>query len=104
MHGGQGRDRLLAFTLCFAIMGIMKLYTFRTIIEPEATAGYHGFVPFLKGVHTYGKTLDEVKKNLREAILCHIQGLLKDHEAVPQEEEAFELIQSFSEREFVAVR
>ena len=82
----------------------MKLYTFRTIIEPGATVGYHGFVPLLKGVHTHGKTLDEVKKNLREAILCHIQGLLKDHETVPQEEEALELIQSFSERDLAAAR
>lgn len=82
----------------------MKFYTFRTIIEPEAITGYHGFVPLLRGVHTHGKTLEEVKKNLREAILCHIQGLLKDHETVPHEEEALELIQSFSERELAAAR
>ncbi len=77
----------------------MKFYTFRTIIEPEATAGYHGFAPLLKGVHTHGTDISEVKKNLKEAILCHIQGLLKDHETIPQEEEAFESIQSFSEKE-----
>lgn len=77
----------------------MKQYTFRVIIEPEKPRGYHGFVPLLQGVHTYGGTLQEVKKNIKEAIRCHIQGLLKDKEAVPQEEEAFELIQSFSEKE-----
>lgn len=81
----------------------MKLYTFRVIIEPEKPRGYHGFVPIMKGVHTYGDTIQEVKKNLKEAMKCHVQGLLKDREPVPQEGEAFELIQSFSERELMGV-
>ena len=79
----------------------MKPFTFRIIIEPE-NKGYYGFVPLLKGVHTNGKTIKEVRKNLREAIRCHIQGLLKDKERVPQEEDALELIQSFSEKELYA--
>ncbi len=61
----------------------MDQYTFRTIIEPEKPRGYHGFVPLLSGVHTHGDTLSEVKKNLKEAIKCHVQGLLKDHESIP---------------------
>lgn len=77
----------------------MNSYTFRVIIEPETPGGYHGFVPILKGVHTYGDSLREVKENLKEAIKCHIQGLRKDKEPIPQEEETFELIQSFSARE-----
>lgn len=80
----------------------MKLYTFRVIIEPEKGKGYHGFVPLLRGIHTNGGTIFEVKKNLKEAIKCHIQGLLKDKELVPQEGEALELIQSFSEKELYA--
>lgn len=82
----------------------MKSYIFRVIIEAEKPKGYHGFVPILKGVHTYGDTIQEVKKNLKEVIRCHVQGLLKDKETIPQEEETFELIQSFSERELAAVR
>ena len=70
-------------------------YTFRIIIEPDGK-GYHGFVPLLRGVHTYGKTLRETKKNLREAIQCHIQGILKDREVVPTESDAFEFVESFS--------
>lgn len=66
----------------------MKAYTFRVIIEPEKPKGYHGFVPILKGVHTCGDILEGVKKNLKEAIRCHVQGLLKDHEAVPEEGES----------------
>ncbi|MCX6713600.1 MAG: type II toxin-antitoxin system HicB family antitoxin [Candidatus Vogelbacteria bacterium] len=53
-------------------------YTFRVIIEPEKSKGFHGSVPILRGLHTFGDTMDEVKKNLKEAIICHIQGLLKE--------------------------
>ena len=80
----------------------MNAYTFRVIIEQEKPRGYHGFVPILKGVHTFGDTLEEVNKNLKEAIRCHVQGLLKDDEAIPQEAEAFETLQSFSLRELSA--
>lgn len=74
----------------------MKTYSFRTIIEPDSPKGYHGFVPALKGVHTCGKTIDEVKKNLNEAIRCHIEGLLKDKIPVPKEDNMIEIIQTVS--------
>jgi len=77
----------------------MENYTFRIIIEPDQPIGFHGFVPLLRGVHTCGKSIEEVKRNLREAIRCHIQGLIKDKKAIPQEEEAFELVQTFSRKE-----
>lgn len=72
----------------------MKSYTFRTIIEPDDPKGYHGYVPALKGVHTSGETIEEVKKNLHEAIACHLQGLLKDGLTVPSEEDTIEIIQT----------
>ena len=78
----------------------MRNYTFRIIIEPDSPVGYHGFVPLLKGVHTCGKTIEEVKKNLKDAIKCHIQGLVKDKQLIPREEEALETIQTFSYKEF----
>jgi len=82
----------------------MKLYSFRTIIEPDEPQGYHGFVPLLKGVHTCGETIQEVKKNLKEAIRCHIQGLMKDDEDIPREEDTFESVVSFSEKELAIAR
>lgn len=82
----------------------MKNYTFRIIIEPDQPTGYHGFVPLLRGVHTCGKTIEEVKRNLKEAIRCHIQGLIKDKQSVPQEEEALELVQSFSQKELSLIK
>jgi predicted RNase H-like HicB family nuclease len=81
----------------------MEPYTFRVIIEPEKPRGYHGFVPLLPGLHTSGNTLEAVKKNLKEAIICHVQGLVKDGEPIPQESEAFEVIQTFSGKELAFV-
>jgi predicted RNase H-like HicB family nuclease len=78
----------------------VKNYTFRTIIEPDEPNGYHGFVPMLKGLHTCGDTIEEVKQNLKEAIRCHVEGLIKDNKPIPVEEDAMEIIQTFSEKDF----
>jgi len=78
----------------------MRIYTFRTIIEPDEKKTFHGFVPSLPGCHTWGKTLEETKKNLKEAIRCHVQGLIKDGEPIPKEENTLELVQTFTEKEF----
>lgn len=77
----------------------MKIYSFRTIIEPDEPKGYHGFVPLLKGLHTSGDTIEEVKKNLKDAIRCHVAGLTKDNLPIPMEDESMEVIQSFSEKD-----
>ncbi|OGF63225.1 hypothetical protein A2926_03775 [Candidatus Giovannonibacteria bacterium RIFCSPLOWO2_01_FULL_44_40] len=74
-------------------------YTFRVIIEPSEDGGYHGFVPLLKGLHTQGDDIEKVRQNLKEATICHLRGLLKDSEPVPQEENALEMVQSISFQE-----
>ena len=56
----------------------MRTYTFRAIIELDENNTFHGYVPLLPGCHTYGETLQETRKNLKEAMKCHVQGLLKD--------------------------
>lgn len=85
------------------IIKLMKTYSFRTIIEPDDPSGYHGYVPKLKGVHTCGETIDEVQRNLRQAIKCHIEGLMKDGEPMPTEERSIESIQTFSRQDFTPV-
>ena len=71
----------------------MLSHTFRAIIEKD-DPGYHGYVPILPGCHTCGNTIEETRKNLREAIQCHVEGLLLDGEKVPVDEgiEVFETI------------
>lgn len=45
----------------------MKQFTFRTIIQRDGK-GFHGFVPALAGCHTWGETIEEVRKNIKEAV------------------------------------
>lgn len=78
----------------------MKSFTFRTIIEPDDPKGYHGYVPALKGVHTCGNTIEEVNKNLRDAIICHIEGLKKDGLPIPSEDKTIEIIQTIPGNSF----
>lgn len=78
----------------------MELYSYKVIIEPEEDGGYHGFVPLLKGVHVCADTIDETKADLKESIRCHIQGLVKDGERIPREDDVFESVATFSENEF----
>ena len=42
-------------------------------------------VPALPGIVTYGRTLDEAGEIAHDAIACHLQGLLKDNEEIPED-------------------
>lgn len=69
-----------------------KIYTFRAIIEKD-DPGYRGYVPTLPGLHTCGDTIEEVRGNLKEALQCHLESLIKHRELIPQEE-GIEIIQT----------
>lgn len=72
----------------------MKMnYTYRIIIEPDGKH-FHGYVPALVGCHTFGKTIAETKKNLREAIGLYLESLVAGREAIPRDLsfESFETI------------
>ncbi len=59
-----------------------KVYNFTVIIELDEDGFYVGSVPALKGCHTQGRTIDELMKNMKEAIeLC-----LEVEKEVPKEE------------------
>lgn len=62
----------------------MRSYTFRTIIEPDVK-GFHGYVPILKGCHTWGKTIVETKRHLREAIHLYCESLAAHRETIPND-------------------
>ncbi len=68
--------------------------TYRVIIEPD-TRGYHGYVPALRGCHTWGKTIVETKAHLKEAIELYVESLLAHGEVVPEERslESFETVE-----------
>ena len=48
-----------------------KTYNFTVVVERDEDGYYVGSVPALKGCHTQGKNMDELLKNIKEAIeLC----------------------------------
>lgn len=63
-------------------MADTKLYHFLIIIE-QGEHNYSAYAPDLPGCVTTGKTYEEVKRNMREAIALHLQGMLEDHEPIP---------------------
>ena len=69
-------------------------FTYRIIIEPD-TKGFHGYVPALKGCHTWGQTIAETKKHLQEAIALYVESLVMHGEIVPVDAsfESFETVE-----------
>ena len=48
-----------------------KVRNFTVIIEKDEDDYYVGYVPSIRGCHTQGRTIDELMKNIKEAIeLC----------------------------------
>lgn len=63
----------------------MNTYTFRTIIEPDENGTFHGYAPVLTGCHTWGKTLEETRENLKDAIKAYLASLADDGEPIPKD-------------------
>jgi predicted RNase H-like HicB family nuclease len=64
----------------------MAVYNFTVVIEPDEQ-GFHAYVPALPGCHTFANTIDEVRRNILEALELHLQNLLEDGEPIPVERE-----------------
>jgi len=56
-------------------------------LEPQS--GYQVTVPLLPGLVTYGRTLSEARAMARDAIRCHLEGLRKAGEPIPNERLAY---------------
>ncbi len=70
----------------------MNTYTFRVIIEPDERNTFHAFVPTLPGCHTWAETIEEARKNVREAISVYLMSMQADGEEIPQEQ-GFEVVE-----------
>lgn len=58
------------------------MHRFLVIIEKE-NHSYGAYSPDLPGCVAVGDTMEEVEKNMREAIAMHIQGMIEDQEPIP---------------------
>ncbi|OLC17953.1 MAG: hypothetical protein AUH29_00345 [Candidatus Rokubacteria bacterium 13_1_40CM_69_27] len=65
----------------------MKFYTFAIVIEKEEEdEGYLAYSPTLPGCFSNGKTIEEARRNIREAIQQHVESLLAHRQPIPQNE------------------
>lgn len=53
------------------------------VVHKDETSAYGVIVPDIQGCFSAGDTYEEALENVREAIECHIEGLLIDHESIP---------------------
>ncbi len=65
----------------------MKYYSFQIVIEKEPEdEGYLAYSPTLPGCFSNGKTIEEAKHNIREAIQLHLESIRKHHQEIPQKD------------------
>ncbi len=65
----------------------MKFYTFEIIVEKEPEdEGYLAYSPTMSCCFSNGKTIEEARRNIREAIQLHIESLLAHGHQIPQHE------------------
>jgi len=62
-------------------------YHFNIILRPEPEGGFTAMVPALPGCVTYGRTLVEARKMVKDAISGYIESLRKHKEPIPTDEE-----------------
>jgi predicted RNase H-like HicB family nuclease len=65
----------------------MKFYSFQIVIEKEPEdAGYYAYSPTLPGCFSNGKTIEDAKRGIREAVEQHVASLLSHRQPIPQTE------------------
>ena len=65
----------------------MKFYSFQIVIEKEPQdEGYFAYTPNAPGCFSNGKTIEETKRNIREAIEQHLASMLAHAQQPPQDD------------------
>ncbi|NLV46019.1 MAG: type II toxin-antitoxin system HicB family antitoxin [Candidatus Hydrogenedentes bacterium] len=65
----------------------MRYYSFEIVIEKEPEdEGYFAYSPTLPGCFSNGATIEEAKRNIREAIQQHVAALEAHGQPIEQKE------------------
>ena len=71
----------------FRLEKAMTFYNFEIVVEKELEdAGYFAYVPCLSGCVSNGRSIEEARQNIREAVIQHIQTCRAHGVAIPQQE------------------
>lgn len=64
----------------------MKRFHYNIIFRPEPEGGFTVSVPSLPGCISYGKDLEEARKNILDAIDGYVASLIKHNEVIPNDD------------------
>ncbi len=59
------------------------MMNFPVVVHKDPDSAYGVTIPDLPGCFSAGDTLEEALENTKEAIACHIEGILMDDELIP---------------------
>ena len=59
------------------------MYRFLIVIE-KTNGNYSAYCPDLPGCVATGKTQEETERNMHEAVQMHIEGMIEDKMAIPE--------------------
>ena len=63
------------------------------VIIEKTRRNYSAYVPDLPGCISTGKTLPDIKRNIREAIAFHIEGLKLEGLPIPEPSSSADLVE-----------
>ena len=66
-----------------------KKFQFNVVFKPEKEGGFTAIVPLLPGCVSYGKTLEEAKKMITDAIEGYIFSMKKRGEIIETDANSF---------------
>jgi antitoxin HicB len=65
------------------ITSMTQHHHYKITLRPEPDGGFTAIVPALPGCVTYGRTLKEARRMVKDAIDCYIASLKKHGEPIP---------------------
>ncbi len=68
----------------------MAQYRYTAYIVPLPGRAYQVVFPAIPEIITFGESVEEARAMAQDALRCHLEGLMKDGEPIPIEEEALQ--------------
>ncbi len=66
----------------------MAQYRYTAYIVPLPGRAYQVVFPAIPEIITFGESVEEARAMAQDALRCHLEGLMKDGEPIPIEEES----------------
>jgi antitoxin HicB len=67
----------------------MAEYRYTAYFEPNPEGGYTVIFPAIPELVTFDRTLEEARTVANDALRCHLEGLMKYGESLPEEQRAW---------------